>query len=204
MAYNSNIPQAGDLISVSQGQILANFQAIKALIDVNHVDFANAGNMGKHIFVTFTDQSASPPVATGTDINIFNALSSLTGDQELFLGNAAFSFPFTAGNRASVGPSGFQPGWTNLPSGFLLKWGPLGLLPANTATVVNFPTIDTGATPIPAFPTACVGALAVGTSGGNPTQIITVQNVTTTQITVYNRPFTGTASTTAFFFAIGY
>lgn len=202
MAYNSSIPQPGDLISVSQGQLLANFQAIKTLIDVNHVDFADAGNMGKHNFVTFVDQAVAP-VATGTDINMYNA--AVSGIQQLFIKKAAGNaIPFTQSNIASIGGSGFQSGYTFLPSGFLLKWGPLGVLPANVATVVNFPVLDAGAVAIPAFSTACVGALAVGTSGGNPTQIITVQNVTATQITVYNRPFTGTAATTAFFFAIGY
>lgn len=117
MAYNQNIPKPGDLISVSQGQILANFQAIQTLIDVNHVDFADAGNMGKHKFVTFTDQTALPPVAAGTDLNMYNAVDGNTGLQELWIGNSAGStIPFTSGIFAT-------PGWTFIPSGIMIQWG---------------------------------------------------------------------------------
>lgn len=87
-----------------------------------------------------------------------------------------------------------------MPSGFLIKWGPLLALPATATTTINFPVTDAGLIPIPAFATACVGALITNISGGVPDQVISVQNVTTTTITVYNSG----AIASGFFIAIGY
>ena len=39
MAYNQNIPQPADQLKNSQPQLLANFQEINTILDVNHVGF---------------------------------------------------------------------------------------------------------------------------------------------------------------------
>jgi hypothetical protein len=66
MSYNSQIPQPGDIISASQGQLLANFDQLNQKWAVNHygLDPATA-NDGKHKFVTLPEQSAAP--TTGAD-----------------------------------------------------------------------------------------------------------------------------------------
>lgn len=117
MAYNANIPQAGDQISQSQGQLLQNFQAINTLVNVNHVDFASA-DAGKHKFVTFPEQGGNP--GTGAAEVALFAKHSIYGmaTTELFIqdpsnGTAYDITSSFAGNN----------GWTFLSSGLLVMWG---------------------------------------------------------------------------------
>lgn len=49
-SYVPAIPQATDLLSVSQGGLLLNFESLQAWIDINHLD-ASSDNAGKHNFV---------------------------------------------------------------------------------------------------------------------------------------------------------
>lgn len=136
MPYNANIPQSTDLISVSQGDLLANFQALNTFLNVNHVDFSS-GNAGKHKWVTFPVQGSSPVIALG-DIALFSKNSTLTTFNELFITNqAGTETPITASDPATTG-------WAYLPSGLLLKWG---VNAGNGDTVIPFPVAAT----IPVF-----------------------------------------------------
>lgn len=119
--YNPNIPQSTDLLSVSQGNILLNFQAIQALIDVNHVDFAATG-AGKHAFVEMPVQSPVP-TTVGGEVGLYCQTSSITSQPELvFARQSGSSAPSQV--RISEFTSGVwaNPGWARLPSGFLIKW----------------------------------------------------------------------------------
>ena len=122
-AYKANIPQATDQISVSQNDLLNNFGAIQALIDINHVDFANAG-AGKHFFVEFPVQ-VTPPVTTGGEVGLFAATSTYTLQPELFFEKqAAATVPAPLTLPYEITGAGYAgTGWTRLPSGILLKWG---------------------------------------------------------------------------------
>ena len=137
MAYNPNIPQPTDLLSQSQTDILANFQAIQTLIDVNHVDFAS-GNQGKHFFIQFPVQSPVPTTGGG-EVGLYCQTSTYTTNPELVFShqNGAGIVEFTSSLQASAG-------WTYLPSGILLKWGQ-GT--ANGSATINFPVAAT----IPVF-----------------------------------------------------
>jgi hypothetical protein len=137
VAYNANIPQSTDLLSQSQGDILANFQALQTLIDVNHVDFAS-GNQGKHFFVQFPVQSPVPTTGAG-EVGLYCQTSAYTGNPELVVSHqsAAGITEFTSSLKAANG-------WSYLPSGILLKWGNAT---ANGSTTINFPTAGT----IPVF-----------------------------------------------------
>lgn len=116
MPYNPNIPQAADLLSQSQGDILANFQALQTLIDVNHVDFAS-GDQGKHKWVSLPVQGASP-VTAATEIALFSRTSALTTVPELCIRFAGNGTVIEATSTLLA-----NNGWTYLPSGVLLKWG---------------------------------------------------------------------------------
>ncbi len=117
MAYQNNIPQATDLLSQSQSDILDNFAAIQTLIDVDHVDFANADE-GKHKKVTFPVQSPAPSFGVG-EIGLYNFLDPITGLNELYISNSAGTdYPITAAETPTV-----TSGWTYLPSGLLMVWG---------------------------------------------------------------------------------
>ena len=129
MAYNPNIPQPTDQLSISQGDLLGNFQALQTLIDVNHVDFADA-DMGKHKWVSLPQQAGAPGT-TNTELALYTAISPTSGTPELFIqrpANGAF-INFT---EAVGAPNG----WTRLPSAILLKWGSAG---ANGLTTITFP-----------------------------------------------------------------
>lgn len=66
MTYNPSIPQAGDLISASQSQILANFAAIDSSSSgfaVDHTTLTDATNGGKHKKMTMVQQVAGPTTA---------------------------------------------------------------------------------------------------------------------------------------------
>lgn len=71
MAYNDAIPQPGDLISTSQGQILGDFQAIDSGttgtgigFSRNHITMTDATNGGLHNRVDYY-QAVSSPTITG-------------------------------------------------------------------------------------------------------------------------------------------
>ena len=116
MAYNQNIPQPADQLKNSQPQLLANFQEINTILDVNHVGF-NLGDQGKHKFLQMPRQGIAPATAA-TDLGLFAFLGANSGVSELNFRreNNGASIPFTEGVLAS-------PGWTILPCGLVVKWG---------------------------------------------------------------------------------
>lgn len=144
ITYYSNIPQTNDDPSQSQPLLLANFQGIDTLIDINHAAFASA-DAGKHTLLTMTNQ-ATPSNPPTDQLNVYNKVPAGGNDkvtlatQELFLQrNAANSqYPFTAGSSQ----------FTFLPSGLLIKWGSVSVTGFNQT--ITFPT---GAA-IPAFTAA--------------------------------------------------
>jgi hypothetical protein len=172
MPYNANIPQPTDQLSQSQPQLLANFQALQTLIDVNHVDFASA-DQGKHKKVTFPVQNPAPAFIAG-EVGLYNFLSPLTTNNELYLTNSAgTSFPMTA-------KLGAGNGWSYLPSGLLIKWGINQA--ANGSTVVNFPVSAN----IPVF-TAVYAAFVttVDAGAGDSNTFVRLSSFNTTTITAY-------------------
>ena len=81
MAYKPNIPMATDAISQSQVDLQNNFGALKSLIDINHVDFANMTDQGKHYRIDFPVQSVSPTFQTG-QLGLYNLNYSFSGSNE--------------------------------------------------------------------------------------------------------------------------
>lgn len=69
MSYQANIPQASQLISDSQADLLDNFIAIQNTFDVNHADF-NDPKAGKHNFVQFPNQAGDPGTA-GDEVALY-------------------------------------------------------------------------------------------------------------------------------------
>lgn len=139
MAYNANIPQPTDQLSTSQSDILNNFQALKTLIDVNHVDFANA-NQGKHSFIEFPVQSPVPMTAAG-EVGLYCQTSTLTSQPELVFSKQSGTsvYEFTSSGQLTNG------GWVRHPSGILMKWGTGGPGSAGSYTI-TFPV--NSATPV--------------------------------------------------------
>src|SRR5438445_164595 len=108
MAYQSNIPQATDQLSVSQGDILNNFAALSTFLNINHVDFAS-GDQGKHKWVTLT-VLVSPYNGTSTgDLNFAVRLVDI---------NAATTFRIYISSRTSAGAAAGQTGFQFLAIGY--------------------------------------------------------------------------------------
>lgn len=145
MVYQPNIPQPTDLLSTSQSDILNNFSALQTLIDVNHVDF-NSADQGKHKWVTFPSQGATPPAGSGfapTELGLYNAVYALTAHQELYVNKTNQATVVQVPSTASILSSNSAPaqnsfGWTLLPSGIVLRWGNFsGFTGLNTVTLAT-------------------------------------------------------------------
>lgn len=163
MPYNALIPQAPDILSDSQDDLLNNFTQLNAAWNTNHAAFnGNNPPQGTHTQVTLqalpnVAAPGGPTTTVANTINIWSATSVNTLNTELQLQRA----PTVA---VPVGPviewTGLfarTSGWTRLPSGILIKWGPF-----NNNTGVNpfpivFPTMDAIGNPIPAFVSLGVG-----------------------------------------------
>lgn len=131
MSYNANIPQPTDTPAASQPQLLANFQGINTLINVNHVAFDDP-DQGKHKWVSFPNQGSNPST-TATEVALFGAINADTSIAELNLRRPSDGdiIPFTAKNGTTAG-------WTVLPSGIMMKWQTLGATGAVTVNANSF------------------------------------------------------------------
>lgn len=143
MPYQENIPQPNDQLSQSQNDILGNFQAIKTLVDINHVTFGGA-DQGKHKFVTMPEQGAAPATlanegALYTAQGVYNTEAQLYWRRE----SNGVVVPFTEGLNANNG-------WARLPTGALIKWGSQVIPLSNNATDTYSFAWPVGAN-IPAF-----------------------------------------------------
>jgi hypothetical protein len=187
MSYNANIPQATDQQSNSQADLLANFQAIQTLIDVNHYDFASP-NQGKHMFVTLPEQTTSPGTALD-EMALYT--KAVAGVSQLFL------------QRENIAPAGadlditsfsnvLANGGTNLPSGIVLKWG-------QGATLVNVQTVNFTT----AFPTALLSIQVTPAISAGPAIYYGDINVTAYSAAAFSVYSEGAAQNYCWF-AIGY
>lgn len=115
MAYTANTPQATDRINDTQPLILANFQGIQTLINVNHGTFG-AADEGKHKWVTMPENAA--PTASAVNEAVFYAnVGANSGVTELYWQRE------NNGTRTPMTEfSGAIQGYTYLPSGLLMKW----------------------------------------------------------------------------------
>lgn len=157
MPWFANIPAANDFISVSQGQIQDNFQALDAWsqVDLSPIDSAAALN-GYHYKTTFAPQNA--PLATPTFPPGYPGMYAKTptdalpkpqtGFNEIYLqlNNATNSLiPFTAGlfRGTNVGNDGYF----YLPNGALVKYGTI-LVPASSPSYTYTYTVDGNLYPV--------------------------------------------------------
>jgi hypothetical protein len=115
--YNNNIPQPSDQINDSQPLILQNFATIDSEWQINHVDFTDGTNHGKHKFVQMPEQGADAATAVNEGA-IYTKEGATSGVTELCFRRESNGdvIEITAGEAAAVG-------WTRLPSGILMKWG---------------------------------------------------------------------------------
>lgn len=188
MAYNANIPLAGDLLSQSQNDILNNFTAIGTWVAINHVTF-DAVNQGKHYFVEFPVNAVAPVPVAG-EVGLYSQTSTLTGNPELVfahqLGLDPVEFTSAVKNAAT--------GYAILPSGIIFKWG-YSVVMAAAYKTVSF-AIGAG---IPVFTE--VYNIQVSRRGSpTDTGILYVYGNTLADLTVYN---TADSPKTFYYFVTG-
>jgi hypothetical protein len=143
MSYNSAIPQSSDARAQSQGQILANFQAINAVWANNHVPLNPLDNpvQGMHTVLTMRPESGDP-TTTASQTALYNKLVSSV--PELFFRPASNGTPIqmtypslsTTGLRQYsfvAGPFVVYGGFVNNP----VSGVPITLTPSSTLLYVG-------------------------------------------------------------------
>ena len=204
MAYKANIPQAADYQNNSQPDLLNNFIAINTFVGVDHVTF-NTADEGKHNRVFFKQQvpnqvaplpvtDANGDPATGaTEAAIYTKNSVATpGSPGLFYrpSSSAAVVELSASFSATKAATGSA----MLPSGVILKWGP-----------VNATTAGTPAGFATAFPTACMSVQLTAKSTGAANNFVSVDGMNAASFTAYSTTRTGGASAIdCYYLAIGY
>lgn len=180
MAYSTNIPQPSDLLSVSQGDILDNFQALGNMMAPGG---STAGNGG---YFKLTTANANP--SSIADTPLLYSKDDGSADQLFFrrsTGDGGAVINCTAATAASNGS-------TNLPSGIIIKWGTAAI---GTGTVVNFAS---------AFPNNCYNVQVSNSSSGSDNHFVNVYSLTTASFTCKSFSRSGNADTsTIFYVAIG-
>ena len=195
MPVYNDTPLATESINQTQDPIRTNFQSIKTLIDVNHVDFSDPVDFGKHKWVTFPQQVQATAQAANIypDLGIYSAPNVATGVNELYFrnsGNVVTDVPFTAALYALSG-------WTFLPSGLLLQWGRQGVLDNGDTGNINFPI------PFPNAVFTMSASILNGNAGITPPRIY-IRTLTAAQFSIISQGGASGNTSAAGFFAIGY
>jgi hypothetical protein len=136
MAWQQNIPQPTDKLSVSQGDLLNNFQALNTWMNINHY-LPTDINSGKHKFVTMPIQGAD--VATGgNEIALYTKTGDFSAPPQLFWRqqNNGTVVNITEGDLVTNG-------WSRLPSGLIVKWGSATLSNVGNITYNQGPAFTT-------------------------------------------------------------
>lgn len=117
ITYNPSIPQATDLISQSQGQILANFGQLNSQFGVDHTAFnTGSGNGdGFHKKVMFNVPWAGSTTMSGTQVLFYS--SNQGGVGQLAYANSAGQFLLTGPQNLAA-----TAGYIFLPGGLIMQW----------------------------------------------------------------------------------
>ncbi len=139
MTYNPAIPQATDLISQSQSQILTNFSQADTAFAIDHTAFSVLADQGKHKKSTYYEQAVDPTTLINEIAVYTKDVSAIT---QLFLRreNNGVVIQLTAGDPVIA-----SDGSTFLPGGIIIKWGQINSAgnPTPVLFATPFPTADT-------------------------------------------------------------
>ena len=137
MTFNPLIPQPGDLISVSQGELLINFGQLNAQYGADHDGFntGSANGSGMHDQVTFLANQAAPSLTRNSVAGVSGIYCNLVGGVScLFFQNSTQNIQLTGTTTAS------DNGSTVLPGGIIMKWGNFGFNGGSGSAGVSFGT----------------------------------------------------------------
>lgn len=193
MVYNNNIPQPGENISVSQGDILGNFgtggiDSTSFGFSREHVTMTNTTDGGLHKRVTF-QPVADPGSAASTIVQYGKSQTTALGTfTEIFMQSDGTRGPIqmTYG-IPSIGAASNTNGYTFLPGGLLLQWG--NVLATQAGASFTFPV---------AFPQYVFAVTLGGRAAGAQSFAINVPSLSA--VTVYCQ---SAAPQTCYVMAIG-
>ena len=172
MAYQATKPEATDKLSVSQGDIQGNFVAINTYFGVDHADF-NDAEAGHHYF---TVGAVPIPPVDETQAGIYAATLDLKA--ELYINKNTEQVPFTKALKMAKG-------YTYLPSGVILQWGPI--LATHGGAGENF------AIPFPHF---CYSVQLTSIESAGTNNFVSVDTVVAASFKAWSSTRTGGASNT--------
>jgi hypothetical protein len=180
MTYYPLIPQAGDIPSQSQAQILSNFTEIDTDFGKDHVALTDAtvANRGFHKYSRYQLQATGPATTVnqvalyckndGVAPNLYFRRSNIpAGGAEIVM-------------TANVTPVNATTGQSFLPGGIIMKWGQF--------TMVGSPYVYTYPVGIGAFPTATLCVLVSPFLGAPPAVIPVVTAWNNLSFTVAANP----------------
>ena len=190
MPFNAAIPQAGDLLSQSQVDLLANFTAINTFVNVNHEAFNSVAPhaQGKHKQIEMPVQAAA--VATDlTQWSMYVKNNTLGIPAPAIFLRPPVSVQHPAGNEIDMTTALLTTtGWCRLACGIIVKWG-TSAVAANTGAGK---IIQLAVAPAPVINT--ILAVTLTPTDSDNQAITTYENFTvaTQQVVwTYSRSFAG-------------
>ncbi len=178
MAFLPNIPQATDQLSVTQGNLLNNFNILGAIAGNTNASSASINSTSGFNWIYLPSNGAKPPAGAAFpsgSVGLYSA-ASLTGLNDLFINKTIYT---SGGNILAQIPATSAElqvtGYSYLPSGLLMKWS----RPTSPGAGSNTVTFVTGAD-VPAFTEVYIALITPITVG----LTIQVTSLTTTVMTV--------------------
>ena len=214
MSFLYNIPQAGDQLSISQGNILNNFTILGAIAGNASVSSAAINATSGFNWLYLPNNGSTPPVGSSFpagDIALYASLNATTGQNELYINKrnqaTVVQVPATASILSTnSAPAALSVVWTYLPSGLLMKTGGSTGVFSGLTNV----TINSGGANGPAFTqlvTVMVCPYSTSVADANfAVRLVAITGANVFQIYISSRTSFGAASgTTGFqYWAFGY
>lgn len=136
MAYQPNIPGPNTNLSVSQGDLLGNFQALNTVFGVDHNQFNAVTNAGTHLQVTMP--SFGTPGSPGGTASVLYTKNVASSPTLYFKNGTADSVVWTGGS--GTGLSTVSSSNLTLPNGLQFSYGSATTNPSGDFLVTfNFP-----------------------------------------------------------------
>ncbi len=183
MAYNQNIPAATDLLSISQGDIQANFQSLYATILANHASFSPNADFGKHTMVQLVPRAAALAGNPGFWANSGSANDIMirnNAGNDINITTKTFTAPDYSSRTVSTTNNYFY-----VPCGLLVKFGTNHTdASGHLALPINLHTIGA---PYTSVPFALVSGTATPPGGGGQVIFAAVRSVTNAALDINTR-----------------
>lgn len=150
MAFLPNIPLSTDQLSISQGNILNNFNILGAIAGNSNVSSSSINSASGFNWIYLPVNGSIPPSGASFvagAVGLYGALNSVSSTNELYINKTITTGSGTSvAQIASTAASLTNPGWSYFPSGVLMKW----VFPTVSGAGSNSFTFQTGAN-IPSF-----------------------------------------------------